>query len=311
MSDSLTFSSPPSVLRAYANFIRHKRPGLSEGEKLPLIQATLSHYMPRYADVRAYEEICSLPFELGSQRQQLPLLYPQVLAAPLHVQLLSHPDFPISSAGLVHVRNTVTQYAPVPLYTPLDIEVSLGPSRRVAQGLEFDILTLVDVEGELLWEATTTILQKSPQKNEKSSGEKKQRARIPDASSVPEPDRSLTLRVPEDQGRRYAMVCKDFNPIHMHALTAKAFGFPRAIAHGMWTLGRSLGELAEELPQSPRYLEVAFKRPVLLPSTILLTSKRHLDGSLELAVTTPDGAIPHLEARLLPITEVEDDGEEE
>ena len=41
-----------------------------------------------------------------------------------------------------------------------------------------------------------------------------------------------------DIGRRYAAVCGDLNPIHLYPLSAKAFGFPRAIAHGMWSLAR-------------------------------------------------------------------------
>ena len=35
----------------------------------------------------------------------------------------------------------------------------------------------------------------------------------------------------------------DVNPIHLHALTARAMGFPRAIAHGMWTYARTLAPL--------------------------------------------------------------------
>ena len=53
--------------------------------------------------------------------------------------------------------------------------------------------------------------------------------------------------LPDDLGRRYASVSGDRNPIHMHALTAKAFGFPRAIAHGMWTKARCLAALEPSL----------------------------------------------------------------
>ena len=72
-------------------------------------------------------------------------------------------------------------------------------------------------------------------------------------------------RVPGDLGRRYAAVSGDRNPIHLHALSAKAFGFPRAIAHGMWTKARCLAAL--RLPDALT-AEVRFKQPILLPSTV-------------------------------------------
>ena len=57
----------------------------------------------------------------------------------------------------------------------------------------------------------------------------------------------------------------DHNPIHLHALSAKALGFPRAIAHGMWTKARCLASL--RLPDAFA-VDVRFKKPILLPSKV-------------------------------------------
>ena len=54
------------------------------------------------------------------------------------------------------------------------------------------------------------------------------------------PPGGVEWRLPGDLGRRYAAVSGDRNPIHLYALTAKAFGFPRQIAHGMWSKARCL-----------------------------------------------------------------------
>ena len=62
-------------------------------------------------------------------------------------------------------------------------------------------------------------------------------------------------------------VSGDLNPIHMHPLTAKAFGFPTAIAHGMWTKARCLAALHPRLPDHFR-VEVQFRKPILLPATV-------------------------------------------
>ena len=61
---------------------------------------------------------------------------------------------------------------------------------------------------------------------------------------------AATWRIPDDAGRRYAKVSGDVNPIHLSGLTAKAFGFKRAIAHGMWVKARVLGALSGRLPDA-------------------------------------------------------------
>ena len=57
------------------------------------------------------------------------------------------------------------------------------------------------------------------------------------------------------------------NPIHVHPLTARLFGFPSAIAHGMWTKARCLAALASRLPDAFT-VDVAFRKPILLPATV-------------------------------------------
>jgi acyl dehydratase len=114
---------------------------------------------------------------------------------------------------------------------------------------------------------------------------------------------SSSVRVPADMGRRYARVGGDANPIHLTALTAKAFGFPRAIAHGMWTLGRSLAEIDTSVVPLPRRIAVRFIRPVLLPSSIVVEARRHDDGGPLLLSVVPDrpGA-PHILGRIEPLS---------
>ncbi|MFJ3586231.1 MaoC/PaaZ C-terminal domain-containing protein [Streptomyces sp. NPDC090127] len=72
--------------------------------------------------------------------------------------------------------------------------------------------------------------------------------------------------LPADLGRRYAAASGDRNPIHLHPLTARAFGFPRTVAHGMWTLARCLAE--QQAGARHDFVEAEFKSPVLLPGTV-------------------------------------------
>ena len=53
----------------------------------------------------------------------------------------------------------------------------------------------------------------------------------------------------------------------MHALSARAFGFPRAIAHGMWSQARCLAQLEARIP--PAFsTAAAFGKPLLLPAKV-------------------------------------------
>jgi acyl dehydratase len=86
-----------------------------------------------------------------------------------------------------------------------------------------------------------------------------------------------------DTGRRYARVSGDYNPIHLSALSARLFGFPTAIAHGMWSLAQTVAALRERLPRSNYQLAVEFHKPVRLPSELILSaSAAGLDGQLAL-----------------------------
>jgi len=98
--------------------------------------------------------------------------------------------------------------------------------------------------------------------------------------------------LPADLGRRYARVSGDHNPLH---LTAKAFGFRRQIAHGMWSKARCLAALAGRLPDAVT-VQVAFKKPVLLPGTVAIGAARSSDG-YEFSLTSPSNGAPHLLGR--------------
>ncbi|WP_254400710.1 MaoC/PaaZ C-terminal domain-containing protein [Streptomyces sp. AC555_RSS877] len=91
--------------------------------------------------------------------------------------------------------------------------------------------------------------------------------RVPDtAPQAPVPLPAVAeWRLAGDVGRRYGAASGDRNPIHLHPLTARLFGFPRAIAHGMWTVARCLA--AHGTSQAVR-IRAEFRAPVLLPGTV-------------------------------------------
>jgi len=97
-------------------------------------------------------------------------------------------------------------------------------------------------------------------------------------------------------GRRYASVSGDRNPIHMHASSARLFGFPQAIAHGMWTKARALAALESTLPDAYT-VDVSFRKPILLPGRVTFDVRD--DGSFTVrSAKRPE--IIHLEGTVTP-----------
>jgi acyl dehydratase len=94
-------------------------------------------------------------------------------------------------------------------------------------------------------------------------------------------------------GTDYAAVSGDRNPIHTSTVAAKLFGFPRRIAHGMWSKARCLAALEGRLPD--RYtVEVGFKLPILLPSSVAFSAVAEADGSWSMALHDARSGKPHL-----------------
>lgn len=220
----------------------------------------------------AYAEVCG--FTLSDT---LPGTYLHMLAFPLSVQIMAGRDFPFPLAGLVHVRNRITHHRPVTADEVVDVAVHLADLRPHPKGRQFDVVAEVTVGDETVWSSRSTYLKRGGGGDEAAADE--QGAAAVDVAALPT---TATWTIPSDIGRRYGSVSGDRNPIHMSAVAAKAFGFPKAIAHGMWTKARCLAALEGRLPE--RYeVDVVFKLPVLLPATVEYAT-RAVDDQWELAV---------------------------
>jgi acyl dehydratase len=103
-------------------------------------------------------------------------------------------------------------------------------------------------------------------------------------------------------GRRYGRVSGDLNPIHLSALSAKLFGFRRAIAHGMWTQARALAAMLPRQALAQADVQVEFKTPLYLPARATLWSTSAVAGPLPhnalFEVRNAKGDKPHLRASL-------------
>jgi acyl dehydratase len=272
----------PRLLDLYLRSALAVVPGASALPMIPGGHRRIPHYEFILDDCRAdprrlarYRAVCGF-----ADHGSMPPTYPHVLAFPLHMRLLADGRFPFSPVGLVHVHNAITQQRPIAADEPLSLYVRGGPLQPHHRGQTFAIQTKVHIGAELVWEEHSTMLRRGAPTADREP--------VEDESPLPPPAARWDLA--GDLGRRYAGVSGDRNPIHLSALTARAFGFRRPVAHGMWTTARCLADLEASLPQSFT-TTVRFRRPISLPGSVDFASSPG-----RFAVRDSDSGQPHLDA---------------
>ncbi|MDI6100973.1 MaoC/PaaZ C-terminal domain-containing protein [Actinoplanes sp. NEAU-A12] len=264
-------------------------PGARRGATLPDVEVRQRGVRVDRSHLAAYDRVCGLRLT-----DTLPAAYPHVLTFPLAMRLMTAPGFPLPLVGLVHVTNRITVHRPIPSGAALDLSVRAADLRDHPRGRQFDMIATATIDGEEVWRGLSTYLRLAPSSSASGhtgrvggssgfeegpshqaggSGE----ARPADSGSEPAPPAGSVWRVPVRVGGDYAAVSGDRNPIHTSRLGARLFGFPRPIAHGMWTKARVLAALEGRLPDAYR-VEVIFKQPLLLPSTATFTATAAPDG---------------------------------
>jgi acyl dehydratase len=238
-----------------------------------------------------YDRVCG--FDLSDT---LPATYPHMLAFPLQLALMTSPRFPVGAIGLVHISNRIMAHRPIDAGEQLALRVWASPLRPHPRGRAFDLHSEAWIDDALVWEETSMNLVR---------GRRDDAIAFPDAPPDSSPlAATATWRLPGDLGRRYGAVSGDLNPIHIHPLTARLFGFPTAIEHGMWTVARCLAQLGPELPDDPFSVDVAFKRPILLPARVQFAEARGSEadggGGLSFGVRDARTGTVHLDGRLTP-----------
>ncbi len=201
----------------------------------------------------------------------LPAGYVHVLAFPVATALMVRPDFPLPLLGMVHLANRVRQHRPLVLGTPLSVRAWAADLRPHRSGTQVDLVTEVSADAEVAWQGVSTYLAKGVHLPDAPRDERGERPSF----TPPVPTGRWDL--PADVGRRYAAVSGDRNPIHLSPVTARALGFRRAIAHGMYTASRALADVGAARGDGFTW-EVEFAAPVLLPGSPSVRVARDTTG---------------------------------
>lgn len=210
-------------------------------------------------NLAAYRRLCHF-----TDDGRLPGTYPHVMAFTLQLQLLTAHDFPFPLLGLVHLHNRIDVLRPLGGIDGLRFAVYADNLQAHAKGGTFDLVTEAEDGLGLLWRETSRMLVRGLKLDgQLDDGEENEPGALAEVTR---------WYADADIGRRYAKVCGDYNPIHLSAVSARLFGFPKAIAHGMWSNAMALAALRTHMPNSAYRFEVNFRKPVRLPSEVVLSA---------------------------------------
>lgn len=240
--------------------------------------------------VARYAQVCGFDAAQG-----VPLSYPQMLTFPLLMAFFASADCPWPAMGTVHLANRIVQHQRLCVGDRLRVEVQTGRLLAHEKGQIFELELRIWRADALLWEATQTLLRLGVRAPTGPAYASRLMQDLPLS-------RQADFQVPANIGRRYGRVSGDMNPIHLSGLTARLFGFRRAIAHGLWTQARALCALLGRVNVVQAELVVEFKTPLFLPARASLWSTRQIKGEFQhsalFEVRNARGDRPHLRGLL-------------
>lgn len=274
-----TLTAVPDLRRLYVRALLPRRPSDLATASLPAVTYRVAEVVADPERLVAYQRLIGEPVD-GT----LPAGFVHVLAFPVATALMVRADFPLRVAGMVHLANAVTVHRTVTADERLLVEARAENLRPHRSGTQLDLVTEVSARHgagdstEVVWRGVSSYLAKGVHADRGPSADDPtvSAASDPDRATFVPPDPTARWTLDAGTGRRYASVSGDHNPIHLSALTARLFGFRRAIAHGMYTASRALAQVGPGRGEAFDWT-VDFASPVLLPGTLDLAVTRRGD----------------------------------
>ncbi len=264
-SRRLQLSRLPAVWATYPRVLLNRRPPIETVAEPPEFATAVNGVGLDGDAVARYSSMCGF-----GATDEVPVTFPHILAMPLQLKIFARGDFPLRPMGLIHLSNTIESLEPLVAGTAVDVVVAARNYQQTDAGIVFDMATEITSGGQPLWRETCVFLSRWPAGSERASGGRPPRP--------PKAPKDSTVLDEFDVTRRtaweYAKVSADYNPIHLSERAARFFGLRGAIAHGMWSLARSLSEAP--LPEIPRgaVIGTQFLTPVQLPARVAIKEWR-------------------------------------
>lgn len=221
------------------------------------------------AGVRRYLEITDGIDQVGNAAGLLPPVYFTTWFLKPYLQVLSSDALGLNLLGIVHLENELQVHRPLTRYDALSCRVGLEELERNERRVILTVRCENLAGGELASVSRSLILARlksSGGGGGGGGGSKKEAAPEPPAPDWRELRR---LRFSEDLGRRYGLLSGDVNPIHLHWLLSRTFGFKRPIVHGFCLKAMVAHGLVRSLADGDmarlERLNIRFKGAIWLP----------------------------------------------
>lgn len=247
MIQTLTQNEIPSNLSlVWKGFLKRCAPG-----ELPAMEMKVEGFRFEAEQLKRYNAFC------GFAPDVLPLSYLFVATQPIQLMLLTDKNVPVQPLGMIHLGVSFELHTAMKADEAYDVVVKVGEQERTEKGLEFELVAEFTQGATCCAQYTSRCLLRLPAEG----GRRRRRAgtRVPKVEYQWQTLEALALS--PQVARGYARISGDYNPIHLHRITAKPFGFDAPIAHGMYMVARMLSAVSEPLTGA----SFDFKRPVLMP----------------------------------------------
>lgn len=266
MTNILELDTPPSLPGLYARAaLASMKPVHRVSGKIPDTQVVVREARVTAETLTAYHRMVG-----GTVTDHVDSVALHGLGFGAGLKLMAQRDFPLPLAGAIHLSNRARLHRPVRAGEPLRLVVGADDLKPHHAGATVELTARAYSEDTLVHTSTSVYLAKG--------------VRIDGIPTPPRPQREAfraplptgRYRLPGSTGRAWAEVLGDWNPIHLSALTARALGAKRPIAHGTYLAARALSGLTRA--DSPHEWDISFAAPVRLPA-IVTTAHGPLTGA--------------------------------
>ncbi len=284
---AIALSNAPSMGQVFSKALLlslSKRQGRLTDKEVHGMRVSMDRIPPEPERIKAFRRVCHEPRD----QTVLPGIYLETLFVGMLGKLITSPFFPISPMGLIHTRQSLVQHRPVNETEILDAQCGLKRMTKDDRGITLECFLEVRSGNELVWEGVATFLSR---RRTKGSGKKKKQ------TPPPLPVKEI-FNLAEDTGRAYARASNDYNPHHLYGFSARLLGFRSPIAHGMYTLARSLAAIRSKITfEFPMIVEAGFKLPVYLPARVALGYET-FGNTVSFELRDATSGLPHVAGRI-------------
>ncbi|MBY5991872.1 MaoC family dehydratase [Ferrimonas balearica] len=249
MNQTLKPSDIPSNLSlVWKGFVKRCEQGA-----LPAMEVKVEGFRFDASKRRRYNAFC------GFDADTLPLSYLFVATQPIQLVMLTDKEMPVQPLGMIHLGVGFEVLTEMDADGVYDVVMKVGEQGTTEKGLEFELVGEFYQGETCCARYTSRCLLRLP-----AEGGRRRRRAGARAPKVEYDWQTLeTLALAPQVARGYARISGDYNPIHLHRITAKPFGFDAPIAHGMYMVAKMLSAVKTPLKGA----SFDFKRPVLMPGT--------------------------------------------